>query len=114
MRLTLKRSGGFLGSALPPIEVDSDALLPGQQEHLEDLVRAADFFGLPKTLVAGPPGVDRFQFEMEVRDDGGRAHRVTFGEEGAPASLLDLARAMRDVAAKMTCGVRLDSPVILV
>jgi len=100
MRLTLKRSGGFLGAALPQVVVDSAALPPEQQEQIEGLVRAADFFALPQTLLAKPAGVDRFQFELEVRDDIGRAHRVIFGEEGTPASLLELAQAMREVATR--------------
>ena len=89
-----------MGSALPPVTVDSEQLLPGQQEQIEGLVRATDFFALPQTLLARPAGVDRFQFELEVRAEGGRAHRVTFGEEDAPAALLELAQAIRDVASR--------------
>lgn len=95
MRLTLTRSGGFLGAATPPIVVDTATLSPEQQEHVEGLVHAADFFALPSTLVATRPGPDRFQYDLDIRDDSGRAHRVVFGEESAFPSLLHLAGVMR-------------------
>lgn len=97
MRLTLTRSGGFLGSATPPIVVDTASLPLLEQERVEDLVHAADFFGLPPTMRANQPGPDRFQYDLEIHDPGGRAHRVIFGEESAPPTLLALARTIREI-----------------
>ena len=99
MRLTLTRSGGFLGSALPPVVVDTTSLARKQQQHGEGLVRVADFFALPPTLMASQPGPDRFQYDLEIHDSHGRAHSVTFGEESASPALLDLARTIREIRA---------------
>lgn len=97
MRLTLTRSGGFLGSALPPVVVETTSLSREQQDHVEGLVHAADFFSLPRTLLASQPRPDRFQYDLDIRDEGGRAHRVIFGEESALPSLLKLTQVVRDV-----------------
>src|SRR6516164_8281116 len=96
MRLKLTRSGGLLGSPLPPVSLDTTTLDPARKEHLESLVQAAAFFALPSTLAADRPGPDRFQFDLEVEDPThGRRHRVRFGEESAPEPLLLLASALR-------------------
>ena len=97
MRLTLTRSGGFLGSALPPVVVDTTSLAHKQQQHVEGLVHAADFFALPPTLMASQSGPDRFQYDLEIHDAGGRSHRVSFGEESGSPALQDLARAIGEV-----------------
>jgi hypothetical protein len=99
MRLTLRRSGGLLGSPTPPVTVDTTRLPDAQQKRVEDLVRAADFFALPPSLQAEPSGPDRFQYDLEVRDAAGRMHRVSYGEEAAPDALLELSRVLRGVAA---------------
>ena len=97
MRLTLTRSGGFLGSALPPVVVDTTSLARKQQQHVEGLVHVADFFALPLMLMASQPGPDRFQYDLEIHDSGSRSHRVTFGEGSGSPALQDLARAIREV-----------------
>ncbi len=96
MRLTLTRSGGFLGSVTPPVVVDTTSLSLEQKEHVEGLVHAADFFSLPRTLLSSQPRPDRFQYDLDIRDETGRAHRVVFGEESALPSLLKLTQVVRD------------------
>lgn len=98
MKLTLTRSGGFMGAATPPVVVDTSALSAEQKDHVEGLVHAADFFSLPRTLIAAQPRPDRFQYDLDIREEGGRAHRVVFGEESALPSLLKLTQAVRDAA----------------
>jgi hypothetical protein len=58
-------------------------------------VAASDFFSLPATLASAQPGPDRFQYELEIQHGSGRTHRVKYGEESAPASLLELTQALR-------------------
>lgn len=96
MRLTLNRSGGFLGAPLPARVVDTGSLEGARRAEIESLVQAADFFALPANLPpSGLPQPDRFQYDLQVEESGGRIHRVRFGEDNAPEPLLALARTLR-------------------
>lgn len=95
MQLTLKRSGGFLGAPLPPVTLETGSLPPAKRTRLESLVSAAAFFTLPATLVAKDAQRDRFQFTLEITDDSGAVHKVTFDEQAAPESLMELVQAIK-------------------
>lgn len=94
MRLTLTRSGGFAGLQRPPLTVDTEDMPPAQARLCEQLLREVRFFELP-TRQAEPEQPDRFQYAIEVVGECGPAHTVTFGEAGAPALLLELARLIQ-------------------
>ena len=101
MHLTLTRSGGFLGSPLPPVTLDT-ALLPSKiQGRVEALVNESGFFELPAVIAviaASDAQRDRFQFELKIKEAGGRTHTVTFDEQAASESLSKLAQAIKELA----------------
>ena len=98
MHLTLTRSGGLLGSPLPPATLDTTSLSRESQARVETLVNAAGFFELPAAITAKDKQRDRFQFELKIKEAGGRAHTVTFDEQAAPESLGKLAQTIKELA----------------
>jgi hypothetical protein len=100
MRITLTRSGGFAGIRPPPLTLDTTALPRAVAGHIEDLVAAADFFNLPRTLTTPTPQPDRLQFMLTISNDGGAQHTVTCDEEAAPEPFMDLVRAVPKAARK--------------
>ena len=97
MHLTLTRSGGLLGSPLPPVTLDTTLLPRASQARVETLVNAAGFFELPAAITARGEQRDRFQFELAIKEAGGRAHTVTFDEQAASESLSKLAQAIKEL-----------------
>jgi hypothetical protein len=75
--------------------VETEALDEARRVTLLNLVAASDFFKLPARLAVAPSRPDRFQYELEIQHDSGRTHSVRYGEENAPAPLLELTQALR-------------------
>jgi hypothetical protein len=93
MRLTLTRSGGFAGLQLPPVTVDTATLPPAVAQQCAALLAAADFFAFTPGPGA-PHQADRFRYTLAVVMDDGRERAVDFGEENAPAPLLQLVQLL--------------------
>lgn len=110
MRFTLVRSGGFAAVQRPPLVVETSALEKKAARRLQALTEAADFFGLPADLGPKQAVPDALGWELEVTDDGGRTHAVSFGASAAPASLQALLAALREVAAAPAGGGRKAKP----
>lgn len=71
MRITVRRSGGIAGIALPPdgpLEVDSAELPEGEAPRLRSLVGAHDLDG-GRSAQAGR-GADRFVYDLTVEGEG--------------------------------------------
>ncbi len=90
MRIQLRRSGGFAGLQMPPIEVDAAQLPADKAGELEQLVTAARLFDAPAASAGAPqppqpatpasPARDAFQYDLTVEDGGGsRAVRLHEG-----------------------------------
>lgn len=89
MRIQLRRSGGFAGLQMPPIEVDAAQLPADKAGELEQLVAAARLFDTPavpsgsqppQAPAPASPARDAFQYDLTVEDGGGsRAVRLHEG-----------------------------------
>ena len=89
MKIHFERSGGFTG--IPVVaEIESQALAAEEAQHLQELVRTADFFDLPAQPPASPaPGADQFQYKITV-EDAGQCHTVETTDSAATSDLRPL------------------------
>lgn len=71
MRLELRVSGGFAGLSRPPLVVDTEQLAEDDRAEIERLAEAVLTQQHP-----GPPGPDRFQYDLRA---GGREARLHDG-----------------------------------
>ena len=97
MHLTLIRTGGFAGLALPPVEVDTAALSVKDAQHVELLVAGAKFFELPETLKAVTPQPDCFQYSLKIVCEDGRKHAIHCDESAASEPLRQLLHAVQNL-----------------
>jgi hypothetical protein len=88
MRMTIERTGGFAGISMTKI-VDTTTLPDNEANQLRQLVDAADFFRLPKTITSKSPQPDRFQYQLTLEDKG-KQHTVEVGEQAVPGTLRPL------------------------
>jgi hypothetical protein len=95
MILTLSRSGGVAGLNPRPLRIDTSSLSPTEAARLRALVQGAHFFTLPADLGAADASPDAFGYELDVTDDEGREHAVSFALDAAPPSLRALVSAVR-------------------
>jgi len=89
MRIRLRRSGGFAGLQVPPIEIDAAQLPADKAGELEQLVKVARLFETPPAPAgaqqppppAAPasPARDAFQYDLTV-EDGGASQAVRLHE----------------------------------
>jgi hypothetical protein len=96
MRIEFERSGGFAGMRLST-SVDTGDLAPGDATLLESAVEAADVAQLPRRLVSGAPGADRFQYHVVV-EQGDERYEVDVGEAAIPDSLRPLIEHLSTLA----------------
>lgn len=85
MEITVVRSGGQLGRPfkLGPVDTADPVLDEEKRELIESTVRNCGFFDLP-ARIDDAHGVDTYQFEITVDDDG-RRHAVSFDETSEEA-----------------------------
>ncbi|HEY9632171.1 MAG TPA: protealysin inhibitor emfourin [Coleofasciculaceae cyanobacterium] len=88
MRMTIERTGGFAGISMTKV-VDTTTLPDNEANQLRQLVDAADFFRLPKTITSKSPQPDRFQYQLTLEDKG-KQHTVEVGEQAVPGTLRPL------------------------
>jgi len=88
MRMTIERTGGFAGISMRKV-VDTDTLPENEAKQLRQLVDAADFFRLSKTIASKSPQPDRFVYQLTVEDNG-KQHSVEVGEQAMPGTLRPL------------------------
>ena len=89
MRIWLRRSGGFAGLQMPPIEIDAAQLPADKAGELGQLVTAARLFDAPVAPAGAQPSPppppasparDAFQYDLTLEDGGGsRAVRLHEG-----------------------------------
>jgi hypothetical protein len=100
LRVFFERSGGFAGIRIATT-IDAANLSPEQVEKLKQLIQDADFFHLPAVIASHPPQPDRFQYKIEVDQDG-QQHVVVVGEASIPAGLRPLVTWLMDLAKRRT------------
>jgi hypothetical protein len=88
MLIIFKRTGGFMNRTLSA-RLDTGTQPPNAASEVERLVQEANFFHLPASLDAQPPGPDSFQYELTVRA-GDQVHTVRTSDESAPEKLYSL------------------------
>ena len=88
MRMTFERTGGFAGITMTKV-FDTAELPENEANQLRQLVNAADFFRLPKTITSNSPQPDRFQYQLKVEDNG-KQHTVEVSEQAVPGTLRPL------------------------
>lgn len=88
MRMTFERTGGFAGITLTKV-FDTADLPENEANQLRQLVDAANFFRLPKTITSNSKQPDRFQYQLKVEDNG-KQHTVEVSEQAAPGTLRPL------------------------
>jgi hypothetical protein len=88
IRIELERSGGFAGIS-QRASVDTSKLPPDQAARIAELVGRVDFDALAATATGPPRAPDRFQYDLDIRQ-GGRHHRLTFGERAVTPELRPL------------------------
>lgn len=98
MRMTMERTGGFAGISITK-EVDTNTLPDNEAKQLRQLVDAADFFRLPKTIKSNSPQPDRFQYQLTVEDNG-KQHTVEVSEQAVPGTLRPLIEWLMAAARK--------------
>ena len=97
MRIGFQSEGGFgyFPGLDRPLTIDTSQLSPEKASTLEALVRAADFFGRPKTLGAADLGAaDHRSYTLTV-EDGGRSHAIRVSDpvnDSAIQALVDYLR----------------------
>ena len=87
MRISLERSGGFMGRKVN-FSLDLDDLPHDQAESLQELLKKADFFALPDNLISKPLP-DEFTYTITVETANLR-HSVHFSDTSTPDSLRPL------------------------
>jgi hypothetical protein len=93
MRISLERSGGFIGIPMTTV-IDTDTLPMAEVIQLRKWVDAAKIDRLPTHIASPSNQSDRFQYELTVEDKG-RQYRVSFGEAAMPSALQPLVEWMR-------------------
>lgn len=88
MRMTFERTGGFAGITMTKV-VDTTTLPDHEANQLRQLVDAADFFRLPKTITSKSRQPDRFQYQLTAEDNG-KQHTVEVSEQAVPGTLRPL------------------------
>jgi hypothetical protein len=88
MRVTFERSGGFAGMIMTKA-FDTANLPDHEAKQLCQMVEAANFFRLPKTIKSNNPQPDRFQYQLTVEDNG-KQHTVEVGEQSVPGTMRPL------------------------
>lgn len=84
MQIRLQQSGGYAGIEQEPVRVDADRLPQPERDRLRALIDQAGFFALPAEAPGGI-GADLPKYTVTV-EDGGRAHTVSWNEDGGAAS----------------------------
>jgi Emfourin len=99
MRIDFRVDGGL--AAFPglakPVTIHCDALPAGENAHIRDLVRRADFFTRPEQDQRAPQLPDTRSYTIAI-DDGPRCRTVTLREPIADPSLRDLVDTLHDKA----------------
>lgn len=93
MRISLERSGGFIGIPMTTT-VDTDTLPMAEVAQLRQWVDAAHLDRLPAQIASPNNQPDRFQYQLTVEDKGQR-HTVAFGESAMPRELQPLVNWLR-------------------
>jgi hypothetical protein len=88
MRMTFERTGGFAGITMTKV-FDTADLPENEANQLCQLIDAADFFRLPKTIASTSKQPDRFQYQLKVEDNG-KQHTVEVSEQAVPGTLRPL------------------------
>jgi len=96
VRISFERTGGFAGIRVTTA-VNTADLPPDEARTLHQLVADADFFHLPAKITSPTPQPDRFQYKLEVQENG-RQHTVTVSEEAMPAALQPLVQWLLNAA----------------
>jgi hypothetical protein len=68
MRIELRTSGGVAGIVRPPVVLDTAQLDPGEAAAIEALAEQV------RQPPGGPPGPDRFQYDLRLGDRSVRLH----------------------------------------
>jgi hypothetical protein len=68
MLIDFERSGGFAGMTIKTT-VDTDTLPSDEAKELGQLVSAANFFTLPRSINGGGSGADEFHYKLTVQVD---------------------------------------------
>ena len=76
-----------------PVRIDCAALPPGEAAQLRELVRKADFFGVPPP--AGTPSVPDARAYTIAIDDGLQCRTLTLAEPIADLPMRELVAALR-------------------
>jgi hypothetical protein len=87
MRISLERSGGFMGIPMTTT-IDTNQLSSRESEQLHQLVETLDFSQLP-ALTASTPQPDRFQYRLTI-DHNSQSQTVSFSESTMPIALQPL------------------------
>ncbi|MBW4661228.1 MAG: hypothetical protein KME15_21330 [Drouetiella hepatica Uher 2000/2452] len=88
MRISLERSGGFIGIPMT-MTIDTDALPMAEVIQLRKWVDAANIDRLPAHIPSPGNQTDRFRYELVIEDKGQR-HTLCFGETAMPSVLKPL------------------------
>ena len=88
MRMTFERTGGFAGITMTKV-FDTADLPANEANQLRQLVDAANFFRLPKTITSNSQQPDRFHYQLNVEDNG-KQHTVEVSEKAVPGTLRPL------------------------
>jgi hypothetical protein len=76
LRLELRVSGGFAGLRRPPVVLDTEALPDAERAEIERLAEAVLAREHP-----GPPGPDRFQYDLRAGDRAACLHEGALSPE---------------------------------
>ncbi len=88
MRISFARSGGFAGIRLA--RSFDTASMPGDTgTRIENLVEAADFFGLPQLAAPSQPLRDGFEYRLAI-STASQSREITVDDLNMPPSLRPL------------------------
>jgi len=96
MHIEFSRSGGFAGIRLVA-SVDTEDLPADQASSLNQLIREAEFFGLPEKLAPEKPAPDRFEYQLTIKASE-KSHSVVVNDAAAPESLRPLLNYLTTLA----------------
>ncbi|MBD3880628.1 hypothetical protein IFO70_02555 [Phormidium tenue FACHB-886] len=87
MRITLERSGGFMGIPMTT-SIDTTCLAADEAAQLHQLVEASNFAQLP-ALIAPTNQPDRFQYRLTVENHE-QSQTLSFSESTMPLAVQPL------------------------
>ena len=85
MKIWVRQKGGYAGTTIELINLDTDRMPAETTSTVRAAVTTADFFNLPATVAGDTVGADLLSYEICI-EDGARQHCVTFVDDASPGT----------------------------